>query len=378
MKGVRVHLAGSASKACRIELLEAAHAFVSEFVNQIGQQGAGLVLGVGAEPLGTADLPCIFDWTALATIAADIGDGSETWPDERKKRFVAVSSQRGLEKISAARRQIWDEILNRQDFDLIVAPPGWRMAEPIRERQLQVGDILVVIGGGAGVERLAENYIADGKPVIPLHSGIGSYSNDGRGGSDFLHQKALSKPEQFFQLREGTGGASAQLSQLVIRQESDFGQVATSCVNLISDLKPRPAFFVRLLDDKCEDWSDVEAFFRNVVDGVVAEIGFEPYEMGIGRPQSAFINVEIFEAIHRAGLVVVDLTGVRPNCMMELGYALGRSRHTVISAKSGTKLPFDCDKIPTFFWDSTSKQEAQSRDYLKWILRHIDLPPLVS
>ncbi len=50
----------------------------------------------------------------------------------------------------------------------------------------------------------------------------------------------------------------------------------------------------------------------------------------------AFMNVEIFEALHRAGLVIVDLTGVRPNCMMELGYALARRGRIVISAKQVT------------------------------------------
>jgi hypothetical protein len=71
--------------------------------------------------------------------------------------------------------------------------------------------------------------------------------------------------------------------------------------------------------------------------------------MGRARPESAFMNTEIFEALHRAALVVVDLTGVRPNCTMELGYALGRRRRYVISAQTGTKLPFDEDKLPTYF-----------------------------
>ena len=42
------------------------------------------------------------------------------------------------------------------------------MAGIIRERQLSHGDILVVLGGGAGVEHLAELYWRDGKPVVPV------------------------------------------------------------------------------------------------------------------------------------------------------------------------------------------------------------------
>ncbi len=96
---------------------------------------------------------------------------------------------------------------------------------------------------------------------------------------------------------------------------------------------------------------------------VVGDRGFTPDEMGRGRPETAFINVEIFEALHRAGLVVVDLTGVRPNCMMELGYALARSRRVVISAKNGTKLPFDQDKLATYFWDEHASSDKRRTEY---------------
>ena len=90
------------------------------------------------------------------------------------------------------------------------------------------------------------------------------------------------------------------------------------------------------------------------------------------------MNVEIFERLHRASLVIVDLTGVRPNCMMELGYALGRSRRVVISAKKGTQLTFDQDKLPTYFWDEIGSSDERRRDYRDWFDRHSELPPIVE
>ena len=93
-------------------------------------------------------------------------------------------------------------------------------------------------------------------------------------------------------------------------------------------------------------------------------------------PRAPFMNVEIFEAIHRAGLVVVDLSDVRPNCMMELGYALARRRSVIISALRGTRLPFDQDKLPTYFWDE-SEGDQRIDDYRDWFQRHIDMPQLV-
>jgi hypothetical protein len=143
-------------------------------------------------------------------------------------------------------------------------------------------------------------------------------------------------------------------------------------------LRPRPAFYIRLLDTSHPDHPAVEQFFRDVVDDVVVGHGFTPHEMGSGKPQAAFINVEIFEALHRAGLVIVDLTGIRPNCTMELGYALARRRRVVISAKKGTTLPFDEDKLPTFFWEDTGTLAERVGPYRKWFDRYGELPPIVE
>lgn len=90
------------------------------------------------------------------------------------------------------------------------------------------------------------------------------------------------------------------------------------------------------------------------------------------------MNVEIFDGLHRAGLVVVDLTGVRPNCMMELGYALGRSRRVVISAKQGTQLAFDQDKLATYFWEGSASPDEQRNEYRDWFDRYSEPPPIVK
>jgi hypothetical protein len=68
---------------------------------------------------------------------------------------------------------------------------------------------------------------------------------------------------------------------------------------------------------------------------VIVERGFTPREMGRQTPETALMNAEIFNVLHRAALVVVDLTAMRTNCLMELGYALGRRRRFVISAQDG-------------------------------------------
>ena len=238
--------------------------------------------------------------------------------------------------------------------------------------------MLVVLGGGAGVEHAAELYLDEGKGILPIRCDLGAVSEDGNGGGSYLHSRALSDPATFFELRDGAGSATARLAALQIGRADEPPLAAEAVASLIADLKPPRAFYVRLLDRKSDDFEPVETFFREVVDPVVAAKGFTPHEVGRDQPLAAFVNLEIFEGLHRAALVVADLTGVRPNCMMELGYALARRRRVVISAMEDTQLPFDSDKLPTHFWSPDETPEAGRQAFRRWLERHLDMPPLVK
>lgn len=377
MRGLRLHLTGSAALTCNPQLLSKAHSFVEEVVRGVIAVGGGVVVGAGAEPTGEADVPCIFDWTALGEIARS-PDPSPEWPRQKPERHVVIASQRGLEKVPDDRSAEWDDVRNRSDFGLEVAPPGWRMAGIIRERQVLRGDVLLALGGGAGAEHLAELYRDEGKPIVPIATELGALNKDGNGGSRYLHEQALSATEKFFRLRDGAGNPAARLLDLRLDAESDPDTLARTTLKLLEDLRPRTAFYVRLLDPTHAEYLSVEDFFREVVDPVVIDQGFTPKEMGRGRPEAAFMNVEIFQGLHRAGAVIVDLTGVRPNCTMELGYAIARRRRVVISARKGTVLPFDEDKLPTYFWSEGALASDRREEFRDWFDRYSELPPIVE
>ena len=374
--GIRVHIAGTAARAADHTLLARAHEFVGTLASRLIESGLGLVVGFGNEPLGEQGLPCTFDWAALDIVAGS-HCSSPNWPPKKPGRFWAIGSQRALDRIPETRRSTWDTCVNRTDFELELSPPGWRMGGVIRAAQALRGDVLVVIGGGAGVEQLAYLYSNEGKSVVPIRCELGAYSNDGNGGSSFLHARALSEPGSFFELQDGAGSAAARLTELTVEPDSDPITVAEQVCLLIGDLRPPLAFYARLLAHDLDEFRQVEKFFRQVVDPVVVEKGMTPYEVGRDRPNAAFINVEIFERLHRSYLVVADLTGVRPNCTMELGYALARNRRVIITAKEGTRLPFDPDKLPTHFWSPMQTVEEGQDTFRAWLESHMDMPPLV-
>jgi hypothetical protein len=377
VRGLRVHLTGSASRSCDASLLRAAHQFVRDVSSELVGRGAGLVLGAGDEPRTDGGDSCTFDWTALEVIGA-MPDPAPGWPEGKAGRFHVVASQRGLEKIPEWRRELWEKFRARRDVGLETSPEGWRMASAIRERQALRGDVLLVLGGGAGAEHLAQTYMDDARPVVPVRADLDSLSNDGKGGGAHLHARALSNVDPFLRLRDGTGSAAGRLSALNLTAASAAEALAMAAVDLIADLRPPRAFFVRLLASDHDDFQAVERFFRTVVDPVVDLAGFIGHEVGRDAPLAAFMNLEIFRGIHTAGLVIADLTGVRPNCMMELGYALGRQRRFIVTARSGTRLPFDPDKLPTYFWSEESAPAERIQHFKQWLDRYIDLPTLIA
>lgn len=377
MANLRVQVAGSAAFECDRKLLETAHAYIHRLSELLIEHGHGLVLTATGEPRGESGMPIIFDWTLLEPVAV-APDPAPDWPTTGRARFVVVGSGRGLQKRPDERKGLWEACSARSDFSLVVAPPGWRMAGVIRERQVAAGDVLIVLSGGAGGEHLAQLYRSEGKPVIPLNAQLGASQRDGSGGSAALHARALDRPDDFLALRDGAGSAAARLSALRIDAATNVDTFAAATVALVDDLRPPTAFYVRLLDTGAAEYPAVERFFRDVVDHVIIERGFKPREMGRETPNTAFMNAEIFNVLHRAALVVVDLTAMRTNCLMELGYALGRHRRFVISAQDGTHLDFDHDKLPTHFWKDAATGDDRRSAYRDWLDLYSDLPPIVE
>jgi hypothetical protein len=90
------------------------------------------------------------------------------------------------------------------------------------------------------------------------------------------------------------------------------------------------------------------------------------------------MNEEIFTQLHNAKLAIVDLTGARPNCFIELGYALGRGHSTIITAREGETPPFDADKLPWHFWHAAADPGDSQRELTDYIRQFGGRAPLVE
>jgi nucleoside 2-deoxyribosyltransferase len=98
----------------------------------------------------------------------------------------------------------------------------------------------------------------------------------------------------------------------------------------------------------------------------------------VASSEHGFINVEIFERLHYSELAIVDITGERPNCFVELGYALGHGIPVIVTAQEGTVLPFDQHAIPCHFWNLENDTKTNRKLLLEFIEKNIGRPPLVT
>lgn len=381
--GRRVHIAGSSSSHTAILLRQYAHDLVARVVQDILHAGGGLVLGIGKEPRAAGDSPnapsLTFDWTALETAADCLRDGSCLWPTASGPPLVVVSSAKAESEIPENRRSLWNSLLASNVLQLESIQAGARSGAMLRQRQAPFGDILLTLGGGTGVEHLADLYAERRKPVIPLDVPLGASRGDGTGGSERLAQEARASPQKFFLLRSPmVTAANTYLGRIATRHGTeDPILVAKSIVELFMSLTLPTAFYVRLMNDKHTDYLRVETFFRNVVDPIVTEAGFARIDLRVDVTRHAFLNVAIFESLHFSSVVVVDVTGERPNCFIELGYALGCGLRVIVTAEEGTSLPFDQEAIPCHFWTHGVSERDRQTALREFWRKNIGRPPVV-
>jgi len=65
------------------------------------------------------------------------------------------------------------------------------------------------------------------------------------------------------------------------------------------------------------------------------------------------ITERIEKLINKAGLVICDVSELSPNVYFEFGYAKSKNKNIIITAKKGTKLPFDTNHYEHIFYETS-------------------------
>ena len=375
--GRRIHIAGSVVDDLAVatsESVDEARALVAELVKALVRRGANFVVPVDAEPKRKVDgLPICFDWLVWQTLRDNLTHRPDGVPGPM---VIAVQHHKSEDQIPAEYVDLWDDLRGSLALVQIENAAHWNMASKRMEAQARSGDILIALGGTEGVLFLANLYHDAGKPIVPLNLALCPEST----GARRLHNFGLTSHQtrRMFHIA-GDGDAHHWLNRIRFPARQATADRINDLVELLEALEPPRAFAVRLLNQDLGDYAAVQDYFDVVVQPVVeGELGYRLVVVdGRQAYDHARIDEEIFAKLHRSSVVLADITGARPNCFLELGYALGRGLPTMVMAKQGASLPFDITTLSGLHWATTGTAEERRQAFRGHWKAIRNRPPLV-
>ena len=363
LSGRRIQIAGSISTdptVASAEEVQLARDFVEKLVARLMNKGATFVVPVDAEKFRECDnKPICFDWLVWQSIYQNMRQR----PAECKSPLVvAVQHHKSERQVPEQFSTLW-EGMRDSDAVAIENVSHWNMNSKRLEAQARQGDILITVGGSEGVLFLANLYHEAGKPVIPLNFALSSQNE----GSLRLFSIGLSSAQADQLFHVTTSNVHTWMNRINWSKAKTTEQRLATLIDLLEALEPPHAFVIRLLNPDHSDYADVEEFFRGVVQPVIQdELGYKLIVVDGAQPfEFARMDQEIFEKLHRSSLVLADITGARPNCFIELGYALGRRLPTMLTLKEGTDHPFDIFSLAALHWKTSGTPEERKDAFRK-------------
>ena len=374
-----IQISGSCSSQTDRKIIDFSHKVIKDVTKGLLKNGASVVVCVGKNPKvdeSNENSPSkIYDWDVLDEIYEYAKKSS--FSSKTKNVGKVIATQKSLNQIPKDKQKTWDKLVSTGTISIFQIPFGWNSGAVRRQKMESISDALLVIGGGEGVEHIAELFSLNGKPILPLDIPVGSSCEDGKGGAIYLSKEFISKPKKFIpKINQEQLTKAAMLSYQKFNDTPK--EYAKRIIDFLTNVVIPQVFFVRLQNHKMKEYSSVDTFFKKIVIPLVKDLNLSFKDMEISEIKEAFLNVEIFKEINNSSFVIVDLTALRLNCFTELGFAFGLKKKVILTAMEGTNVPFDTKSIPCFFWNNKNKQKIIKRELTQFWIKNINRGPLVS
>ena len=374
-----IQISGSCSSQTDRKIIDFSHKVIKYVTKGLLENGASIVVCVGKNPKmdeKNENSPSkIYDWDVLDEIYEYAKRSS--FSSKTKNIGKVIATQKTLNQIPQDKQKKWDKLVSTGTVSIFQIPFGWNSGAVRRQKMESISDALLVIGGGEGVEHIAELFSLNGKPILPLDIPVRSSYEDGKGGAIYLSKEFISKPKKFIPRIN-----QEQLTKAAILSYQKFKdnpkEYAKRIIDFLTKVVVPQVFFVRLQNNKMKEYSSVDKFFKKIVIPLIKDLNLSFKDMEISETKEAFLNVEIFKEINNSSFVIVDLTALKLNCFTEMGFAFGLKKKVILTAMEGTDLPFDTRSIPCFFWNINNKPEVIIKKLYKFVLKNINKGPLVS
>src|SRR3972149_8278012 len=129
-----------------------------------------------------------------------------------------------------------------------------------------------------------------------------------------------------------------------------------------------PAFIIMQIGN-----SELETVCREVFVPALIACGFDPKRVD-KHNEGRLLKSEIVEFIETSDIIIADLTNERPNCYLEVGYAMGldKFRNLIMTSredhnqdspnykKGGPKIHFDLKGYDILFWEEDNLDEFKN------------------
>lgn len=372
--GRRIHIAGSTDQDPSVatpEAIDSARELLKVLVPELVSRGATFVVPVDKEKVHEDKRPICFDWLVWEALHESL----LLRPAGAHDPFaIAIQHQKSEDQVPEEYRLLWDSLRGSDRVEIKNAY-FWNMGAKRLELASQWGDILLTIGGSDGVMFMADLYHQAGKPVIPLPDPLCAAGT----GSLKLFALGMNPTTASLLFRTTSGPSSDSWVNRLNNLRGTAQERSRTILQLMESLQRPQAFAVRLLDDSRPEYKDVHEFFEGVVKPIVeGEMGFTLAVVdGRQRFEHARIDQDIFMKLRRSRLVIADLTGERPNCFLEAGFAIGRELQTILTCMEGGKLHFDLTTVGSHFWNTTDALDERKRKFREHVEAVRERPVLV-
>jgi hypothetical protein len=372
-------ISGSCSPKTDIKIINFSHKVIRGVTKGLLKNGASIVVCIGKNPKvdehNENSPSIIYDWDVIDEIYSFAKKSS--FSSNTKNVGKVIATQKSLTQIPKDKQKIWDKLVKNGTVSIFQIPFGWNSGAIRRQKMESIADALIVIGGGEGVEHIAELFSLNGKPILPLDIPVGSSCEDGKGGAIYLSREFMSKTKKFIPIIN-----QEQLTKAAMLSFQKFkdapNEYAKKITDFVTDVTVPQVFFVRLQNKKIKGYTSVNKFFKNIVIPLVKDLNLSFKDMEISENKEAFLNVEIFKEINNSSFIIVDLTALRLNCFTEMGFSFGLKKKVILTAMDGTDVPFDTKSIPCFFWNNKKKKIIVKRELYEFWKKNVNRGPLVS
>ncbi len=220
----------------------------------------------------------------------------------------------------------------------------WQMNHSELEipEQIAQATVTIFLGGGQGTF-WAKNWAAFARTLI-----VGIPRFGGAGEAIYTHELK--------RLQE-TAPAMAKDYEALNSLTSDMAEYAHDIVQTVERLTTSRSVFT-IMSFKRE--------FRDVFSSckeVCQEFDFEAERPDESASLDRIIP-RIETGLRRSAFVIADVSEPSANVFYEIGYARGLGKDVVITARTGTPLPFDLGDVPTVFWEIQEDLKAGLRTRL--------------